>query len=214
MEPNPQLAPERPITVDEARTGGRSWWQACCVGCLLFVVVGIVGLIFLFRFIAGPPVEFLKELPASYPKDIKLLKIEDATSISYAPGQQKSRVLQIASTPLRWLGEVVATSANDQGKTDEILGVYGSQIAQTDAVTVMWRPLMMRPEDVVTYYTGELRREGFEVRALPPEQDSVQVEFVALRKDASIQATLIPSVDNSSVEQLILTTTYATTATH
>lgn len=192
-------------TVDEARKG-RSWWQACCLGCGLFLVAGIVALVFLFRFMAGAPIQSLTALPVTFPKDVAVYAPDQATSIHYAPGRQKSRLLHLVTAPLRLIGDVAETNGANSGEANKVLESYGEQIAVVDSVTVYWQKLERKPEDIVQFYSDELRKQQFEIQAVPAEQAGV--EFLASRPDATVHATFRPSEDGTSVEDMVLTVTY------
>lgn len=206
MEMNAESSAQIAETVDAARQG-RSWWQSCCLGCGLFFVAAIVGLVFLFRFMAGAPVEIRKDLPSTFPKDISVYAPTEATTITYAPGRQKSRFLHLVTAPLRLIGDIAETNGSNSGEANKILASYGDQIAVMDSVTIYWRTIPRKAEDIVTYYGSELRKQGFELRAVPGDTNGI--EFIATRSDATVHGTLRASEDGGAVQDMVLTVTYA-----
>lgn len=168
--------------------------------------MGIVGLIFLFRFMAGAPVEIRKDVPPNFPSDISVFAPEKAASITHAPGRQKSRMLHFVTTPLRWIGDIAETTSNGGGETSKILDSYGSEIAAMDSVTLYWHGLEAKPQDVVLYYGNGLRNQGFEVRAVPAEGQGI--EFLASRPNATVHGTIHPKADQTAIDDMVLTITY------
>ena len=205
METNPQNSAEIAQTIDNARQG-RSWWQACCMGCGIFFVFGVIGVILLFRFMAGAPVEIRTDFPPQFPKDIAVFAPEKAASITYAPGRQKSRMLHFVTTPLRWIGDIAETTPGGGGETSKILESYGSEIAAMDSVTVYWRNLEAKPQEVMMYYGNGLRNQGFEVKAVPAEGSGI--EFLASRPNATVHGTIHPKTDQTAIDDMVLTITY------
>lgn len=195
---------------------GRPWWQVCCVGCLLLIVAVAGGVLFLIRS-SGQTSQSLMTLPANYPQDLQLYRIEDASSITFLPGKNKSKILQTISAPLKLFASALGMPAASVGSStspaaittaSQALDVYGSKLEGMDSVLVSWKQIQASHQDVMGYYLGMVARAGMSVTTSTDALTGTDT-VVAIRDDAVMHIRVQSIPDAQGLEQVVIAITYA-----
>ncbi len=202
---------------------GRPLWASCLIASGLFLLVGFVLIAFFAHGMIGSPVEFLKNPPPNFPKDISLFQVEKAVAISYTPAKKKNALVQFIVAPLRLLGDVVevpapstttSTSeapATDAGQAKGLLNSANMPGLATDTATFVWRELDASVAEALAFYAVQLKSNGFVSQALPSTTADRQ-DFVASRPDAIIHVEIeAPLAHPSPITQIVVTVTYLPT---
>jgi hypothetical protein len=168
---------------------GKSWWQACLIGCSLLFIAVLVSGYFILQFLTGPPAQSLTSLPKDYPADLPLFQIEKASSITLVSGRSRSMVLDIFSAPVKLLAKIpgnTTTTGAETQKVKDILEGYSSGLKNSDSVTVTWKNLEATRQALLEYYGKLFKSAGMTVKVGRDEFTATDL-IDAARQNAMVQ---------------------------
>lgn len=184
--------------------GGRPWWQACCLGCGIFLFAVVAMVFWFFHLLRGPDIQDLRALPANVPSDIKIVRLKEAKSIQYIPAAQKLGTLERILSPFQVLGILTSSTA----------AVLSTQtIEQTramhmDTVTMEWGPMPdFRYTDAVKQYKALLEQGNFRIESMRDDAAHVDIIF-GERPDMNIQVDVKGSSKNTGIDEIRIVMNY------
>ncbi|MFA5935716.1 MAG: hypothetical protein WC787_02595 [Patescibacteria group bacterium] len=187
------------VTGIDARAG-RPWWKLCCGGCCLFLLLVLVGGVFFWRGIGGGRgPQILTQLPSNFPPVVTLYRVEQATSIEYFPGSEKTRTFSALLSPLRFFGSVMMTNG--------FMDANVSRLQQVDTVTIRWKSLDATGPDVRTYYREHFQRNGFTLDERRDEPSASDI-LIARRADVGVQILIQDLPDIAGVDMVTVAVDY------
>ena len=201
--------------VGQALDGGRPWWQACCLGCGIFVFALAVAAAWFAHGIKGPGIQYLRTLPPNFPSNIELYRIEQAKSIGYVPAVQKIGIAERILSPLQLLG-IIATSTDQTQASNGIQSVMQHfststpatstepllQVFNADTLLIDWGPMTdVRASDIMDRYRTLLERDGFQTDV--EHDDLAQTDTIfGERSDATVQVDVKESSSGTGIDEM------------
>ncbi len=181
---------------------GRPWWQACCIGCLLFFITAAIAAYAILRVFSGPGPQPIAMLPKNFPSDIELYRFADANSISYLPGSSRGKLFEVISAPVSWLDR-------SSSSTEVVRGIkrFTTLVAGMDRVSVHWVQLDAKPKDVFAAYEKMFATGGFHEDVVKDEKLST-ISAVAKRNDVVIQFLMRDTPENPGIDEMTITIDY------
>lgn len=184
---------------------GRPWWKICCGGCCLILVLLVVGAGLAWRGLGGGNGPILvDELPANFPPNITLYRVDDAKSIEYYSGRDKNRAFTALMSPLRFFGTIMVSPRETDGgpstgtarNIDRFMDAGASRLQQIDTVTVRWERLAAAKDDLLRFYREQFDRNGF-VSTSRRDAATASDTIIAKRQDVIVQLLVqdLPDID-------------------
>lgn len=193
---------------------GRPWFSICCIGCIVLLVGFFVASYAFVRVISGPTSRTVRSLPANYPADLPLFRIQDASSIVHAQGKDRGNMMRIIAVPMKFFAQFSqSTSSQGQGTSDRFAQVwsgYTDQVQGMDVVTVTWEDLNASREDVLRYYADLFQRVRMENQAMRDEATGTDI-VLATRPSSAIQLRLRDVPETPEIDELVITVDYVNT---
>ncbi len=210
---------ENPAVGERVREG-RPLWQTCCLGCLIAAAALVIAAVVVVRVFTGPGLENISKLPANYPSDLKLYRLDQATSMVLLRGQSRSKMLQTAASPLKLIETLfkgpnaasseagVSASSSALVQADDTLNRYSQQAQNMDTVTITWDKPNVTHLDVLKYYDNLFKQVGMTNRAVT-EPTTATDYIVAARDNANMQIHLQTASDGTTISKLVIIVSYA-----
>ncbi|MFA5211550.1 MAG: hypothetical protein WC414_03540 [Patescibacteria group bacterium] len=177
--------------------------HACFTSFIFFVFLFIVSLTIL-KFTAGPRSRELKDLPDVFIKQIPLYDIDSLESITYTPGQEKSKKAErIAYIPKLVLSPFVIYFDKEYKfipiediKNKEDLAkltkwdkfkrfLFKPIMDHKDTYIIEWKNLPAKQSFIFDYYKNELRKKDFQIKN-EIQRDNIK-SFIFSQKEAEIE---------------------------
>lgn len=204
---------------------GRPLWQTCCFGCLFALAAAVIGVIAVVYLFGGPGIEQTKALPANFPKEIQVLKLESARGITVLSGGQRGRLLGIVLAPVKLFkqfkrektepesGIVVSTAPlriEWLGKEPQAEGWFDRALRLAegvDTVSISWEDLPATRQAVLDHYRQVFERAGMKTRV--SFEPATRTDFLAAAKDGlDAQVHIQSASDGQTVENLAVIVSY------
>lgn len=184
--------------------GGRPWWQACCLGCGIFLFALVVMIFWFFHLLRGPDVQELRTVPETIPADIKFVRLKDVKSIQYIPATQKLGTVERLLSPLKILG--VLTSSTIATLTTN--NIEQTRVLHMDTVTLEWGALPdLRYTDAIKQYKALLEQGNFRIESIHDDAAHVDILF-GERPDMTIQVDVKGSPENVGIDEIRIVMNY------
>lgn len=162
----------------------------------------IFASLLLLKFIAGPRVKELKELPPNFPPDINLYDKDEIKTITYISGKQKSRGVEMAAFIPKIILSPIILIFDDELKKDEVINQNGEISLkkrtswkdfvdimkepitdQRDKVQIEWNYLTAEPVYIYKYFKDNFEQIGYEVKVTTNNQTKKQFSFINQEKN-------------------------------
>lgn len=175
--------------------------RTCATGCGCIVFLIFASLL-LLKFIAGPRVKELKELPPNFPPDINLYDKDEIKTITYISGKQKSRGVEMAAFIPKIILSPIILIFDDELKKDEVINQNGEISLkkrtswkdfvdimkepitdQRDKVQIEWNYLTAEPVYIYKYFKDNFEQIGYEVKVTTNNQTKKQFSFINQEKN-------------------------------
>lgn len=175
--------------------------RTCATGCGCIVFLIFASLL-LLKFITGPRVKELKELPPNFPPDINLYDKDEIKTITYISGKQKSRGVEIAAFIPKIILSPIILIFDDELKKEEVINQDGEISLkkrtswkdfvdimkepitdQRDRVQIEWNYLTAEPQYIQKYFKDNFEQIGYEVKVTTNNQTKKQFSFVNTEKN-------------------------------
>ena len=201
---------QTPVISDTVRNG-RPWWQICCGGCLLIVIAAVIGSFILLRVVTGPGVVQQTSLPSNYPKALEPYHLNEASSIAYLQGKDKSKMLNTVYAPLKLFAKLSGQAAPDNGTVQldaAAVDALGTDAQYIDTVTITWKGWKAATPDVTAYYQKLFTDAGMKIDsahgtveqgdAITGVRDGMfaQISFLPGSETGTVDAELVVSYSN------------------
>ena len=193
--------------IQELKKKRKSCTKRTCVtgcGCLIFL---IFAALLLLKFITGPRVKELKEIPENFPPEINLYDKDEIKTITFISGKQKSRGVEIAAFIPKIILSPIILIFDDDIKKEEITNNDGNiQIKkktswkdfidlmkepitdQRDQIQIEWNYLTAEPVFIQEYFKNSFEQIGYEIKNITNNQTKKQFTFV--HKEKNIEGVL------------------------
>ncbi len=197
--------------VDNALEGGRPWWQACCLGCGLFLLAICGAIIFFAYSYSGPVVQSRTSLPSNFPSDILFFHAQDAKHVTYIPHTPKQNIFSKFASPFQLLN--IIKNQSDISIPDKMALLMSHMTSSTsystymnvidaDTVFLDWDSIPeSQTKDVTQYYQDMLKRARFEVRILHDDTAHTDI-IVGEREDASVQVDVNGRTGDGGIDEI------------
>lgn len=175
--------------------------RTCATGCGCIVFLIFASLL-LLKFIAGPRVKELKELPPNFPPDINLYDKDEIKTITYISGKQKSRGVEMAAFIPKIILSPIILIFDDELKKDGVINQNGEISLkkrtswkdfvdimkepitdQRDKVQIEWNYLTAEPVYIYKYFKDNFEQIGYEVKVTTNNQTKKQFSFINQEKN-------------------------------
>ncbi len=154
------------------------------MGVIVLVVVFIVGI----RLFAGSGPQPVDKIPATFPKQLPLYRVETADEMLYYPAAAKNAMSRIATAPLAWISRF-AGSDKSVGDVQNAIGAQLRRIEGRDTVVIQWRDLQASREDLLRFYAGALQQAGLPPGKMRRDDGGLADELTS--RSATISFTLL-----------------------
>jgi|GEM_PF-2905602 len=204
---------------------GRPLWQTCCLGCLFALAAVIVGTLVVILLFGGTGIEQVKTVPANFPKEITIFKLESAKGITVLGGGQRGRILGIILSPIKLFkqfqrdkselesGLIVSTAplriewlgkqAQPESWFDKALRLAEG----VDTVSISWEDLPATRQDVLDYYQRMFAKAGMKTRS--SVEASTRTDFLEATKDGlDVQVHVQAAADGKNIDNLVVIVSY------
>lgn len=180
--------------------------RTCATGCGCIVFLIFASLI-LLKFIAGPRVKELKELPANFPPDVPIYDEDEIKTINFISGRQKSRGLEIAAFIPKIILSPIILIFDDDIKKEEVTNDDGNIkikkktswkdfidlmkepiTDQRDQIQIEWNYLTAEPTFIQEYFKNKLEQAGYQIKVTTNNQTKKQFSFI--NKEKNIEGVL------------------------
>jgi len=192
---------QTPVISDTVRNG-RPWWQICCGGCLLIVIAAVIGSFILLRVVTGPGIVQRTTLPPNYPRGLEPYHLNEASSIRYLQGKDKSKMLNTVYAPLKLFAKLSGQAAPDNSsvqQTGKVVDALGTDAQYIDTVTITWKGLKAKREDVVGYYQKLFTDAGLSIDSILGDAEQGDA-ITGIREGIFTQASLLPGSGTGTVD--------------
>ncbi len=197
--------------VDNALEGGRPWWQACCLGCGLFLLA-IGGTIIFFAYTyTGPVVQSRTSLPSNFPNDILFFHMQDVKHVTYIPHTPKQNIFSKFVSPFQLLN--IIKNQSDISLPDKMALLMSQMTSSTSFITYMnvidadtvfldWDSIPeSQTKDVTLYYQDMLKRTGFDVHIL--HDDTAHTDIIdGERSDTNVQVDVNGHAGDGGIDEI------------
>lgn len=169
--------------------------KGCATGCGCIIFLIFLSLL-LLKFITGPRVKELKDLPPNFPTNISLYDKDEIKTINYISGKQKSRGVEIAAFVPKVIISPLIFIFNEDIKKEEIINEEGKITIkkktswkdfieimkepitdQRDIVEINWNYLIAEPSFLFEYFKNNLTQNNYEIQIITNNQTKKQLSF-------------------------------------
>ncbi len=193
--------------IKELQKKRKSCTKRTCVtscGCLIFL---IFASLLLLKFITGPRVKELKELPPNFPPEINLYDEDEIKTITFISGKQKSRGVEIAAFVPKIVLSPIILIFNEDIKKEEFTDNNGDIkiekktswkdfvdlmkepiTDQRDQIQIEWNYLTAEPYFIQDFFKNNLEQSGYEIKVTTNNQTKKQFSFI--NKEKNIEGVL------------------------
>lgn len=170
--------------------------RGCATGCGCFVFLIFASLL-LLKFITGPRVKELKEIPKNFPPEINLYDKDEIKTINFISGKQKSRGVEIAAfIPKIILSPIILIFDYDIKKEEvtdndgdiqikkktswkDFIDLMKEPITdQRDQIQIEWNYLTAESIFIQNFFKNNLEQAGYQITTTTNNQTKKQFSFV------------------------------------
>ncbi len=158
--------------LSELGKGGSGFKRGCFVGCasVIFLIVLLIGGV---RLILGKGPQIISTLPSNFPTSIPVYDKDAIERITLVRGAYKARAVLLASfipklflSPLLFspLEPAPTSTLTEKETTNDFLEALDPALhADSDSVQIEWRNIAAEPAFVISFYTHELKKNGYTI---------------------------------------------------
>jgi len=163
-------------------TKSKSCARRSCTTGLGCIVIFLIAALLLLKFVAGPNVKELKQVPDNFPKEIPIYDKDNITKITFISGKDKNRVLEMAAfIPKLILSPIILVLDNnikEDADWKDWWKLMQEPVADNrDIIKIEWTELSAEPRFIYKYYENELEKFDFDVEQLTYDDTKKEFSF-------------------------------------
>jgi hypothetical protein len=184
---------------------GRSRWKTFLIVAVSAVVV-LFAVSFLFlRFFGGTGPRTVTKLPKNFPTNFLFYRMGLSNQIVYYPASEKAKPFQLIMAPVKAVASLTGQGDSVAESIDRFLGV----VRKNETVTVSWKDVDAKADDVLAYYATALRVAGIaDPQMRQTEEKDVSQIIGTSSEGLSVSVLLVDNEGTPLIDTMTVTVEY------
>jgi hypothetical protein len=195
-----------PEVIGSVERSGRPWWQMCCGGCLVVIVIFVVFIGFLMKSYVGQGSIKVLSLPDNFPKDIVPFHLNEVQSISVLSGASKNKIVRVLYAPFQLIANVIkpdqAETKSEALETDAYIEAFSAGASRIDTVTLRWSNITATEEEIMSYYVNQFKQAQLKMEVVR-EDDQTQT-LTGIKNGLLAEVRVSHAVSSQAIEEVTL----------